>query len=161
MLRRQALDEIASLTRTLEGYRSDVRIDWRDFESYCSRVVAENGYQVKRNVWLGGKRRRQIDVIGSLFRRVLSIDCKAWTRAGGPSRLVLAASKQRERTALLKDRCSRGLNDLDPSVPFYPLIVTLRDEVIRVVSGTPIVSFIDFNSFLVHMDSYGDLLVPV
>jgi len=155
-------DEISVLALGLFPRRGGGKpVDWRNFESYCVTVLAENGYRAQRNVWLKGSDRRQIDIVAARLGRVLCIDCKAWNRAGGASRTARAVAKQRERTRLLKGQCVERIHAFDPSLPFYPMIVTLKDEGLRIFYGTPIVSFIDFNSFLVHMEEYDDLLVPI
>lgn len=137
-------------------------VDWRDFESRCAEVLAENGYKVLGSIWFRGPDRRyQIDVVGVLLNRVICIDCKAWTTGGGSSRSKRAVESQKERTLRLK-RCVsvRGLagpEDMD----FYPLIVTLRSEDVTLHDGVAVVPFEMFNTFLVEFDSYEDRLFKI
>ena len=137
-------------------------VGWKDFESHCARVLEENGYRVLGSIWFKGQcRRYQIDVVGALIRRVICVDCKAWTKGGGSSRSRRAAESQKERTIQLKCCMSvRGLGGCG-RMRFYPLVVTLRSEDITMHEGVPVVPFEKLNSFIVGFDSYEDELFKV
>lgn len=123
--------------------------DWRDFEGACAGLLSENGYRAQRNVWFSTPDRRyQIDVVGLGLRRVICIDCKAWTTGGGSSRSRSAVRDQKERTVQFKRWGShRGIADAEKA-PFYPLIVTLRNEDLVLHRGVAVVPFEMLNRFL-------------
>ncbi len=138
------------------------RIGWRNFESLCARLLEENGYKVLGSIWFRDQNRRyQIDVVGALLRRVICIDCKAWTKGGGLYRSIKAARDQKERTIQLR-RCMSATK-LQPrdEMHLYPMVVTLKSEDVTVHEGVPVVPFDKLNSFIVGFDWYEDELFRV
>ncbi len=131
------------------------RIDWREFESHCTQVLEENGYRVLGSVWFSDQERRyQIDVVGVRMKRVVCIDCKAWTTGGGTHRSRKAAEAQKVRTVKLKASLSSKGSSGTEEMAFFPLIVTLKAEGVFAHDGVAIVPFEMLNAFLVDFDSY-------
>ncbi|MFQ6079761.1 MAG: NERD domain-containing protein [Thermodesulfobacteriota bacterium] len=129
-------------------------VGWRDFESHCATVLEENGYRVLGNVWFRDETRRyQMDIVAVLLRRVICIDCKAWTKGGGSSRARMAAQTQRERTMKLKSVAIKGLPHPE-EMSFFPMVVTLKSEDVVLHEGVAIVPFEMLNTFVVNFDSY-------
>ena len=141
------------LITCLGEFSDEAELDWRDFESHCARILEENDYTIRAGVWFRDEERKyQIDVVGVILSRVLCVDCKAWARGGGSSRSRNAAELQRERTAKLKEIVGQKGILMDPSMRFYPMVITLKNEGISLHEGTPIVPFEALNSFLVDLD---------
>jgi hypothetical protein len=138
------------------------KVGWQDFESHCAHVLERNGYRVPGSVWFRGPDRRyQIDVVGMLLGRVLCIDCKAWKKGGGSSRLMKAAESQKERAIQLERCVSPGVLGDHDGMAFYPLIVTLRSQDLQVHEGVAAVPFSALNTFLVDFDLYQEDLFRV
>lgn len=119
---------------------------WREFEDYCAAAISAAGFQVSTNVRLR-KPTREIDIVGTSPSLVLSVDCKHWGRAAGPSGLESLAGAQAERT--LNYARARGV-----SAPLLPVIVTLVESRVRVVAGVPVVPIAALKSFLASVSPF-------
>ena len=120
-------------------------LDWRDFEGLTYQILFENGFQVEKNVILT-KPRMEIDVIGVKLNIAILIDCKHWKRMSN-SALNKIVRKQ-------VSRVKRYANEIG-GIMAIPVIVTLHQEQVSFIDKVPIVSIMQFSSFLDEL--YGNL----
>jgi len=125
-------------------------LGWREFESFCSRLLGASGYRVRENVVLI-RPRVQIDLIGEGPIFVLSVDCKHWRKNHSPSALRDFALKQLSRSRLLR----RALPD---SRPIATVILGFSEPAGTFVNGVAVVPLRTLRNFLGSVESYTDLL---
>ena len=127
-------------------------LSWSDFEEFCAMVVAASGYQVRKNVRLR-KPTRQIDIVAESSSLVLAIDCKNWRRSAGTASLELAALAQIERTRMLvkKTGAAKGR-------AYLPVLLTVLDTQVRVLSGVPVVPLHGLKEFLASVSRFDESL---
>lgn len=125
-------------------------LSWGDFEDFCAMVVAASGYQVRKNVRLR-RPTRQIDIVAESPSLVLAIDCKNWRRGAGPASLQPAALAQAERTRMLMERAvaARGRS-------YLPVLLTVLDSQVKVLSGVPVVPLHGLKEFLASVSPFED-----
>jgi len=124
-------------------------LGWREFEVFVSQAFESYGYQVKHDYRFRiGSRRRQVDVVATLGRRVFCVDCKHWAKGGNLSGVVRS---QLERCSLLAQ--------VMPDKAVYPLIVTLASNTI--IEGVPVVAAYALRDFLLNLEQYLDMIRPV
>lgn len=125
-------------------------LSWSDFEDFCAMVVAASGYRVRKNVRLR-KPTRQIDIVAELPSLVLAIDCKNWRRGVGPGSLEPAALAQIERTRMLMEKAGAAQGK-----PYLPVLLTVLDSQVRVLSGVPVVPLHGLKEFLASVSPFED-----
>lgn len=149
-MRRQDMEEVLT------------KFDWSEFEGVIAEILLENGFRTKNNFRFKTDRRFEIDIIAVKNGKVICVDCKQWK--GGRNKksgIKQAAIAQIERTRefnnflkgnfIAQNKFSiRNLDDMK----FFPLIVSLMDEVVVEEEGCYIVPAQKFNSFLVEFDTY-------
>lgn len=123
---------------------------WDEFEEYCASAVSAAGYAVLRNVRMR-KPARQIDIIAESASLVLSIDCKHWRRSAGHGSLGAPALAQAERTRMYAQR----RRPADPRA-FLPVLLTMVDNQVRVVSGVPVVPLVALREFLASVSPFDE-----
>ncbi len=143
------------------------RMTWKDFEAFVARVLTENDYACVESFRRRGNRSvkgMEVDVIGVKGKTVIAIDAKMWNaRLGKSSALMLAADRQKERTARLPDQIEK-LSDKIPNMrdglyKVIPVLVTWLVESVLFQNGVPIVPVFQLNSFLLDLPVYEDTIV--
>ena len=123
-------------------------LDWRMFEEYTARALAEAGYRVYRGLRVGGKGGLELDVLGLGTRIGIAIDCKHWEpRYTVPSRLREAAKRHVERIeklALFWDRLRLPAG----CWKIIPVLLVLREHVPRLLGGVVIVPVSRLRGFI-------------
>ncbi len=120
-------------------------IDWKDFEGLVAEILYLKHFDVLRNFRMT-KPTMEIDVVGVRLGVALLIDCKHWKRLSR-SALQTIVVKQIERVKhyILNTK----------GVIAAPVIVTLNQEEISFINRVPIVSILQFSSFIDEF--YGSL----
>ena len=124
-------------------------LHWRDFEAFASALLSETGYIVTRNLFLT-KPRAELDIIATYAKRALAIDCKHW-KYSSPAKLLIAIRTQRERAKRYgnsKYAMNAGISET------LPALLTLYDDGVHVIEGSPIVPVSRFDSFLLELDGH-------
>jgi Holliday junction resolvase len=143
------------------------RMTWKDFESFVARVLTENDYACVESFRRRGNRSAkgmEVDVIGVKGNTVLAIDAKMWgARPGKSSALLLAADRQKERTAKLPEQFEKLSTKIprmrDGLYRVIPVLVTWLVENTVYQNGVPIVPIFQLNSFLLDLPDYEDMTV--
>jgi Holliday junction resolvase len=143
------------------------RMTWKDFESFVARVLTENDYACVESFRRRGNQSvkgMEVDVIGVKGNTVIAVDAKMWgARPGKSSALMLAADRQRERTARLPDQFEKLSSKIpkmrDGLYRVIPVLVTWLVESTEFQNGVPIVPIFQLNSFLLDLPVYEDMIV--
>ncbi len=144
-------------------------LTWKDFEGLIASILQANGFrciQSFRRRGDGSNRGMEIDVIGVRGHRILSIDAKMWgVRSGKSSALQAAAEKQVERSKRLANdlhalrermgHLNEGRYDI------IPVLTTWLIEDIEFHEGVPIVPVFKFNTFVLQLEEFEDMLFRV
>ena len=140
-------------------------LDWRMFEEYAARALAEAGYRVYRGLRVSGKGGLELDVLGLGARVGVAIDCKHWEpRYTVPSRLREAAKRHAERVMKLASFWDRLRLPLG-CWKIIPALLVLREHVPRLLEGVVIVpvsrlrGFIEEVSVLAEADEVASRLI--
>jgi len=123
-------------------------LTWGEFEDYCAMAVSAAGFAVRRDVRLR-RPRRQIDIIAESPTLVLAIDCKHWRRGAGAATLEAPALAQAERTRAYVES-SKPVKGRS----FLPVLLTMVDTQVRVVSGVPVVPLHVLSEFLASVNRF-------
>ncbi len=120
-------------------------VNWKDFEGLVAEILDSKNFDVSRNFRMK-KPTMEIDVIGIRLGTAVLIDCKHWKRLSR-SALQTIVVKQIERVKhyILNTK----------GVIAAPVIVTLNQEEISFINRVPIVSILQFSSFIDEF--YGSL----
>ncbi len=129
-------------------------LDWREFEMFTERCLAEAGYDVKRDIRVpNGTRIWQVDVLGLKAETALCFDCKHWSSPAYPSKLERAAEHQAAATHILL----QSLWETKGSQIYgLPLVLTLFDPRQRVRNGVVLLSIGQLPDFLGNLTVYSD-----
>ncbi len=127
-------------------------LHWRDFEAFGSALLSESGYDVTRNLILT-KPRAELDIIATMQKRAIAIDCKHW-KYSSPGKLSVAIRAQRLRA---KRYCNSKYAIKDAISETLPALLTLQDDGVRVIDGAPIVPVARFDNFLLELDAHLDM----
>lgn len=142
-------------------------LTWKDFEGFVACILVENNYECVESFRRRGNsliKGMEIDVIGIRGNTIIAIDAKMWgIRTGKTSALKMAAEKQKDRTQELKTE----LNNLSKRIrmlkegkyKLIPVVVTWLVEEVEFHEGVPVVPIFKFNSFILDIDQYEDLIV--
>ncbi len=146
----KAVEQVASGVPEEDAAKS---LTWRDFERFCARLLRENGYSVRENLYLS-RPRAQLDLVatGPLF--VISLDCKRWRRTPSPSVLEGIALAQLARSRLLR-------RSLGNAKPILSGILSFSEPSGSIVDGVAVVPLRAVRSFLETVEAYRDFLVAV
>jgi hypothetical protein len=82
---------------------------------------------------------------------VLAIDCKNWRRSAGTASLELAASAQTERTRILAEKAM-----VAQGKSYLPVLLTVLDSQVKVLSGVPVVPLHGLKEFLASVSPFED-----
>jgi hypothetical protein len=157
----EAVNKGAQITSAVE------QMTWKDFEGFIARILIENNYECTESYRRRGNldiQGMEIDVIGVRGRKIVSVDAKLWgTRGGKSAALRTAAENQRDRSARLTqemERLSAKMTGMKPGTyKVFPVLVTWLVEDVEIHEGVCVVPIFRFNSFVVDMDQYEDLMV--
>lgn len=138
-------------------------LQWQEFETMAAFALAQNGYNVTRNLrFKHGGRRWEIDIVGCRKPLVMCIDCKHWQRRLSLSELKKIVDKQIERTKAL----AKSLPD--PSIKvecvkwdyarFTPSVLSLVEGNFRFLDDVPIVPVFKLQDFLNNLPVYAGSL---
>ncbi len=120
-------------------------LEWQDFESLAAEILEKRDFDTTRNVVLTNPR-MQIDVVGIKSGTAILIDCKHWHRMSQSS-LESAVKKQVERT--------RQFLGKEKVLAAIPAIVTLYQQDVKFIDGTPIIPIYQLDAFCEEF--YGNL----
>ena len=120
-------------------------VDWKDFEGLVAEILESKNFEVTRNFRMK-KPTMEIDVVGIHLGTAVLIDCKHWKRMTN-SALENIVLKQ-------IDRVKHYVTKTD-EVMAAPVIVTLYQEGVKLVTKVPIVPIMQFSSFIDEF--YGNL----
>lgn len=142
-------------------------LTWKDFEGFVAGILSENNYRCIESFRRRGNsdiQGMEIDVVGVKGRTVIAVDAKMWgIRGGKTSALRNAADKQKNRTLELAselDRLSKKLTQIPEGVyTIIPSIVTWLVEEVELHEGVPVVPVSKWNSFILDLDQYEDIVV--
>jgi len=139
-------------------------IDWRVFEEFAARALAEAGYETYRNISVRARGVSfELDVIGVKEPLVLVVECKHWQpKYTSPSRLreIVSQHLARLNKLTLMWRSLEGVK-LRRGLKAVPVILVVREYSIpRVVEGAAIVPVSKLKGFLQEIDElvYGNIL---
>ena len=127
-------------------------LNWKDFEDFVSVILQKIGYSCKRNVHLR-KPHMQIDVVATMGKKALIIDCKHWKNSGA-GKMEECAKHHLIRTKSYVTT----YRDIDYAIP---IIVTLNEPLRNTINRIPIVPISKFGSFLSNYDVWADQLLHV
>ena len=120
-------------------------VDWKDFEGLVAEMLESKNFEVLRNFRMK-KPTMEIDVVGIRLGTALLIDCKHWKRM---------SNSALEKIVLRQiDRVKHYVKTTNEAVA-APVIVTLYQEETRFIHRVPIVSIMQFSSFIDEF--YGNL----
>jgi hypothetical protein len=142
-------------------------LTWKDFEGFIAAILAENHFECVESFRRRGNsliHGMEIDVIGVRGGTIIAIDAKMWgVRSSKTSALKKAADEQKKRTAELErelNRLSKKLGKLETrEYQLIPVIVTWLVEEVELHEGVPVVPVFKFNSFILDLHQYDDLIV--
>jgi hypothetical protein len=106
-------------------------LSWREFESLVSAALKGEGFSVKAPFYTKGPR-SQIDILAEKDYVILCIDCKHFMKQHSMLSMESIAWKQVERAEILR-------KEVNPNKRIVPVIVTLREDYPKNVSGVPVV----------------------
>jgi hypothetical protein len=133
-------------------------LTWKEFESFCLKVLEENGYSCYQGFRFKSPKgnRYECDVVATMNSLILLADCKHY--AGHLRGLNAAVNKHLERVGAF----AKSIPTLIRRIPqilevnqatMVPIIITLFPENIAIVEGTPIVPAFKLNQFLQEFTS--------
>jgi len=105
-------------------------LSWREFESLVSAALKEEGFSVRAPFYTK-KPRSQIDILAERDYVILCIDCKHFIKQYSMLSMERIAWKQVERAKILR-------KEVNPNKRIVPVIVTLREDYPKNVSGVPL-----------------------
>ncbi len=115
-------------------------LDWRDFESFCARLMAVRGFSVTQDLRLK-RPRAQIDILARSSSIALIVDCKHWAREKGLAGLSAAVERQVARARLLR----KVMKEVEPMAV---VVLSLVEERPRFVGGGAVVPLRALADFL-------------
>ncbi|MGY5875321.1 MAG: hypothetical protein RTU30_06225 [Candidatus Thorarchaeota archaeon] len=160
---------MAAISKGAETEAVVGHLTWKDFEGFVANVLEEHNFRCTESYRRKGNsniRGMEIDVIGVRGSTILSVDAKMWgTRKNKSSAIKSAAEKQIVRTVRLCheiSRLSKKIGEIKPGLyKMVPLIVTWFIEDVEFHDGVPILPLIKFNSFILDLDSYEEMIVTL
>jgi Holliday junction resolvase-like predicted endonuclease len=152
---------IAAVTLGATVEESGSMLSWREFESFCAKVLEENGYLCTQEFRFKSIRRKRFecDILAARKPLILMADCKHY--AGRVKGLRAVVKKQMERvTALTKNvpaiiRSMPGIVDWSEGV-VLPVIITLFPENTSMIDDVPVVPGFKLNQFIQELPSNTD-----
>nr|MDO8133453.1 hypothetical protein [Candidatus Njordarchaeum guaymaensis] len=141
-------------------------LSWKEFESFCLKVLEGNEYSCYQGFWFKSPkgRRYECDVVATMNSLILVADCKHY--AGRVKGLNAAVDKHLERVGAF----AKSVPTLVRKIPqilewdqatITPIMVTLFPENITVIEGVPIVPVFKLNQFLQEITSNIDNITHI
>lgn len=121
-------------------------LDWRDFESFCARLIKAKGFSVTLDLRLK-QPKAQIDILARSSSISLVVDCKHWARERGPAALSAVVERQKARALLVR----RKMKEVEPMAV---VVLSLANEQARYVDGAAVVPVRTLGDFLDRLPSY-------
>lgn len=134
---------------------------WKDFEQLASRILELSGYRTFTNLRLK-RPRMEIDVIGfdPSSGLALIVDCKHWEHTN-LSLISKYTIKQLYRAEMLLRRSHENEFWKGKVLKAVAVILTLRSEKLKFISGVPIVPVRQFAAFVNDIHCYLPLVNTV
>jgi hypothetical protein len=133
-------------------------LSWKEFESFCTKVMEENGYSCIHEFRFKSSRGRryECDIVALCNPMLLLADCKHY--AGKVRGLRTVVEKQVERANALDKSfltLMRGISQLASwqEIIIVPIIITLFPESIAFVDGVPVIPAFKLNQFIQELPS--------
>ncbi|KSW12483.1 hypothetical protein CF15_07110 [Pyrodictium occultum] len=133
-------------------------LDWRMFEEYAARALAEAGFEALQGLRVHGPGGLELDVLGldAAAGLAVAVDCKHWSpRVSTPSRLRAAAARHRERLGRLI-RHWRRLGLPPGRWRIVPALLVLREHAPRLAEGVPVVPASRLRGFLEELPALAE-----
>lgn len=141
-------------------------LSWKEFESFCLKVLEENGYSCCQGFRFKTPkgRRYECDVVATMNTLILLADCKHY--AGRVKGLKVAVDKHLERARGF----ARSVPTIVRRIPqmlelkqakIAPIIVTLFPENVATIGDVPIVPAFKLNQFLQEITSNIDRITHI
>ena len=128
-------------------------MSWKEFEEYVESAFGAFGYATERNVRFR-KPRAEIDLVCVKNGVAFSIDCKHWKRTVGHSSMLGISHRQLKRCLRVAER--GGISRV------IPLVVTLKDEALRILeNGVAIVPIHALSDFVLNWEAASDQLALI
>lgn len=125
-------------------------MNWKEFEAFVESAFEAFGYATERNVRFR-KPRTEIDLLCTRGGLAFSVDCKHWKRTVGHSSMLGVSERQLKRCTRLAEKV--GISKA------IPLVVTLRDESLRILeNGVAIVPIHRLSDFILNWEEASDQL---
>lgn len=126
---------------------------WQEFEEFVRDILENHNIKVEfRKVFSDGKRKYEIDIIGSSSRYVLCFDCKFY----GKGRRRVNRLRQEARKHIEK---VKQFNNIKKDNRIYiPVIVMFLDDSLLNEEGCLFVPYFKLNNFLKNIESYIEML---
>lgn len=142
-------------------------LNWKDFEGFVAHILAEHEFRCIESFRRKGNQSTkgmEIDVIGIRGATIISADAKMWgIRRGKSSALKMAAENQKQRSVKLASMMNKVAEKVGHlslrNYRIYPILVTWLVEEVQFHDGVPIVPVFKFNSFILNLDSFQNLMV--
>jgi DNA-binding Lrp family transcriptional regulator len=133
-------------------------LSWKEFESFCTKVLEENGYSCVHGLRFksANGRRYECDIVALSKPTLLLADCKHY--AGRVRALRSVVEKQLERADALNGSIltlMRRMSQLASwrETVIVPVIITLFPESIAFVDSVPVVPAFKLNQFIQELPS--------
>ena len=138
-------------TKDAESISNDM--SWKEFEAFVESAFGAFGFATERNVRFR-KPRAEIDLVCKREGLAFSIDCKHWKRTVGHSLMLGISERQLKRCSRLVERI--GIARV------IPLVVTLRDESLRILeNGVAVVPVHRLSDFILNWEASIDQLTVI
>jgi hypothetical protein len=141
-------------------------LTWKEFESFCVKILEENGYSCAQEYRFKSilQKRFECDILAAKNPLIVMGDCKHY--AGRVKGLGAVAKKQMERVNAL----TRSVSTMVRSIPgiadwreaiVLPVIITLFPENTSILDGVPVVPGFKLNQFIQELPLHTDRIACV
>lgn len=133
-------------------------LSWKEFESFCTKILEENGYSCVHGFRFKSTkgRRYECDVVALNKPVLLLADCKHYK--GRVRGLRAVVEKQLERAGAMSKTTSAVMRRI-PQIILWgrmvivPVVITMLPENIAIVDGVPVVPAFKLNQFIQELPS--------
>ena len=128
-------------------------LGWLEFEEMTAYVFEENGYTVRRRYRFKAEGRRwEVDVLASRRPLVVCVECKRWARGMGDAAAKRTVETHLEKTRVFSENLVKAAEELGlrgwRRAVVVPVTMSLTPAPMRFYSHIPVVSILEFPSFL-------------
>ena len=152
---RMAMRAVTLGARIEESVRN---LNWKEFESFCTKVLEENGYSCIHGLRFKSARgtRYECDVVALRNPILLLADCKHYANKVRGLRKIVG--RQVERASAMNESILTLMRDIPQLVSWreaiiVPAIITLFPESIAFVDSVPVVPAFKLNQFIQELPS--------